>query len=197
MELIKCLEDKNRALDILEQAFSSVAAITWMIQGTKNKRELLREFLAYCYHESAEKQGAYLTSDRNGVVFFYNLRSKSWSVSGLFRKLYLMFVVVGMRRSFEILKTRRMIDNLRPKTGWYGWFLATEMDVKGIRAAYEIKRDMYKMADATGEAIYVETTIERIMVLYRRIGFYEYARRTHPYNGLNIWFMRRDPKTLA
>ena len=89
-----------------------------------------------------------------------------------------------------------MIDAVRPKKGWYGWFLATDPGVIGTRAGYEIKRDMYRMADETNEPIYVETTIKRIMILYRKIGFQEYARRKHPYENLDIWFMKRDPHTF-
>ncbi len=89
-----------------------------------------------------------------------------------------------------------MIEGRRPEKGWYGWFLATEKTANGTRAGHEMRREMYRMADETNEPIYVETTTERTMVLYTKIGFYEYARIKHPYQDINIWFMRRDPHTF-
>ncbi len=197
MNLIQNDRDKDRALDILEEAFYHVPGVMWMITKTKNRRKYLRIFLSLCFQETSEKHGAYLTSDGNGVVFFYHLQNKPNWVLNFFRKLYLILRIIGIKRSVCILKTRKMIDAVRPKKGWYGWFLATEKGVIGNRAGYEIKRDMYRMADETNEPIYVETTIRRIMILYKKIGFQEYARRKHPYENLDIWFMKRDPHTFT
>ena len=88
------------------------------------------------------------------------------------------------------------MDEVRPKKGWYGWFLATKKGVIGTRAGYEIKRDMFRMADAQHETIYVETTDKRTLLLYKKIGFSEYAVRNHPFEDLQIWFMKREPKIV-
>ena len=196
MNQIKTDSEKNRALDILEQAFYNVPGVMWMIKTTTNRRKHLRIFLSLCFQETSEKHGAYLTSDGNGVVFFYQLQNKPNLLFNFFRKLYLILSIIGVKRSLCVLKTRKMIDGVRPKKGWYGWFLATDKDVIGTRAGYEIKRDMYRMADETNEPIYVETTMKRIMILYKKIGFQEYAKRKHPYEDLDIWFMNRDPHTF-
>ena len=196
MNQIKNSSDRNRAINILENAFYNVPGIMWMIKSTKNRRRDLRIFLSFCFDQTSEKEGAYLTSDKNGVVFFYNLQKKPNKLLDFFRKLYLILMVIGVKTSIRILKTRERVDQVRPKKGWYGWFLATEKETIGIRAAYEIRRDMFRMADETNEPIYVETTIERIRTLYSRIGFYEYAKIKHPYENLNIWFMKRDPHTF-
>ena len=74
--------------------------------------------------------------------------------------------------------------------------MATDRRVVGTNAGYEIKREMFRMADATNEPIYVETTVQRCVTLYTRIGFYEYARIKHPYEDFEIWFMKRDPHTF-
>jgi hypothetical protein len=193
MNQIKSDTDKNRALDILEQAFYDVPGVMWMIKHTKYRRKHLRLFLSLCFQETSEKHGAYLTSDGNGVVFFYNLQERPHLVLNFFRKIYIILAIIGVKRSLCVLNTRKLIDQVRPKKGWYGWFLATAQGVIGTRAGYEIKRDMFKIADETNEPIYVETTIRRIMILYTKIGFHEYAKRKHPYEDLDIWFMKRDP----
>ena len=195
MNQIRNANDRNRALDILENAFYNVPGVMWMIKSTENKRRDLRIFLSLCFYQTSEKGGAYLTSDKNGVVFFYHLQKKPNQLLDFFRKLYLILILVGVKTSIRIIKTRKIIDQVRPKKGWYGWFLATEEAI-GNRAGYEIKRDMYRMADETNEPIYVETTIARIKTLYSRIGFYEYARVKHPYENIDIWFMKRDPHTF-
>ena len=110
--------------------------------------------------------------------------------------VYLMITVIGIRRGIRALKTRKLMDTVRPAKGWYGWFLAIEKGVNGNLAGYEIKRDMFRMADDRNETIYVETTDERTMQLYKKIGFLEYEVQKHPYEDLNIWFMKREPNTV-
>lgn len=197
MKIITSTIDEARALDILQDAFSTVPGVTWMVENTRNEKAALRKLLAFCFHTSAEKHGAFLTADRNGVVFFYHLQSKPKLLKHILRSLYLALAVIGIQRSIEIVRTRKIIDSIRPKRGWYGWFLATSKDKQGLQAAYEIKRDMFRIADETSEPIFVETTIPRIKELYKLIGFYEYAKLKHPYkDNLEIWLMRRDPHTI-
>jgi hypothetical protein len=197
MELIRNPYDEARALEILEDAFAAVPGVTWMVERARNKKAALRKLLAFCFRESADKKGAFLTADRNGVVFFYHLQQKPAWIKHIFRSLRLMLGVIGIRRSMEIIRTRKLIDSLRPSKGWYGWFLATAKDKIGMRAGYEIKQEMFRIADEANEPIYVETTVPRVALLYKKIGFYEYARVRHPFKeSLQIWLMRRDPASL-
>jgi hypothetical protein len=195
MKHIKTVDEQRRALDILEEAFLQVPGVMWLFSSAQDKRKCLRTLLRLCFQETSERQGAYLTSDQNGVVFFYHLKKRPNRIFQFFRNAYLALAIIGLRHSLCVLRTRRIINSVRPRNGWYGWFLATDPKANDTRAGYEIKQDIFRIADQTNESIYVETTLRRTMVLYTKIGFYEYARRKHPYDDFTIWFMRRDPHT--
>ena len=191
MNLIKTKNDKTRALDILENAFISSRGMTWMLR--KSSKKSFRIFLSFFFHEAAAKNGAYLTSDRNGVVFFYQLQNQNRSILDFLRRLYIAIFIMGLKKGILAAKYKRLIDETRPKTGWFGWLVATDNKVSGNSAAYEIKQEMFRMADETNEPIYVETTVPRVMLLYKTSGYYEYSKIKHPYEDLTIWFMKRDP----
>ncbi len=193
MDIITNHKDKTRALDILEDAFIGSRGMTWMLR-TCNKKNL-RVFLSFFYHEVAVKNGAYLTSDKNGIVFFYQLQNQNWSVSNFFRKLYIAIFIMGIKNALKAGRYKKLIDSTRPKAGWFGWLVATDNKVPGNKAAYEIRQEMFRLADETNEPIFVETTIPRVMLLYKASGYYEYHSVKHPYEDLTIWFMRRDPKS--
>ena len=53
------------------------------------------------------------------------------------------------------------------------------------------EQEMFRLADETNEPIYVETTNPRVMLLYKKSGYVEYANLKHPYEDLTIWFMKR------
>ena len=196
MEQIIKPSDKQRALIILEQAFNSSPGINWML-GRKQSRRSLRAFLSFMYHEAVAKKGAYITSDTNGVVLFYRLQDQRTSARNWFRKLYVFFFVMGMKSGWKAMRYQRLINAVRPNKGWLGMLVATDTTVPGNAAAYEIKQEMFRIADEQDEDIYVETTIPRVMLLYKAAGYIEYEQLKHPYEDLTVWFLRRTPHTFS
>jgi hypothetical protein len=195
MNQIQTVQEKKRALDILEKAFINSKGMTWMIK--RKSKTNLRVFLTYLFNEARAKKGTWLTTDNDGVVFFYHLKNRTISFRNIFLKPYVILVVMGYRNGWKAYKYKNIIDATRPQTGWFGWLFATDNTNSGVRAAYEIKEEIFKMADGTKEPIYVETTAKRAMTLYKASGYYEYAKMKHPYENLTIWFMKRDPKVSA
>lgn len=194
MYQIRNKKDKKRAIGIMAKAFINSKGMTWMLKH-KNENNL-RLFLSYLFHEAAIKNGAWLTNDNNGVVLFYNMQNNKQSIQNIFRKLYVFIIIMGFKNGLKAYRYKKIIDEIRPKTGWYGWLFATDNTTIGVGAAYEIKQELFNMSDETNEPIYVETTTARAMILYKASGYYEYAKINHPYEDLTIWFMKRDPHTF-
>ncbi len=195
MNPVQNKQDKKRALDIMVKAFIGSTGMTWMLK--RNNKANLRIFLSFFFHEVSVKNGAWLTSDRNGVVFFYQLQNHKQSVLNIFRKLYVFVFIMGFTKGIKAMRCKTTVDKIRPKTGWFGWLVATDDTAIGNAAAYEIKNEMFRLADESNEPIYVETTVKRVMILYKASGYYEYAKIKHPYQAdLTIWFMKRDPHTF-
>jgi hypothetical protein len=194
MVQIQNTQDKNRALDILEDAFASSPGMTWMLK--RKSKASLRIFLTYFFYEVKAKKGAWQSTDRNGVVFFYHLQNKNQSILNTFRKLYVFLFIMGIKNGVRAIRYKRLIDSIRPKTGWFGWLVATDKNTIGKSAGYEMKNEMFRMADLSNEPIYIETTILRVMILYRSLGYDVYHVMQHPYEDLTIWFLKRDPNPL-
>lgn len=195
MDQIRNKTDKKRAIDIMEKAFINSQGMTWMLKQ-KNESSL-RMFLSYFFHEAAIKDGAWLTTDKNGVVLFYHMKNNKQSIQNIFRKIYVLLAIMGVRNGVKAYRYKKIIDKVRPKDGWYGWLFATDHDeTVGVNAAYEIRRETFRIADETNEPIYVETTTKRAMILYKASGYYEYAKINHPYEDLTVWFLKRDPHTF-
>ncbi len=194
MQLIQSEIQKTRALTILNKAFHESPGITWMLGENKNDKKL-NTFLSIFLLEAYVKNGAYLTSDNNGVVLFFRLQNSKASFLLAIKKIYVLLFIIGLNRGIKALKYKKTVSEIRPKTGWLGWLVATDNSVKGNAAAYEIKNFMFEKSDDSKETIYVETTVPRVRLLYRVSGYTEYAHLKHPYNNTDVWFMKRDPKT--
>ena len=110
----------------------------------------------------------------------------------ILRKVFALLFIIGINRGIKAIKYKKKIDNIRPKSGWLGMLVATDQKSKGNVAAYEINREMLRIANETNENIYVETTVPRVRILYKRAGYNEYASIKHPYVDLTVWFMEKS-----
>lgn len=191
MYLCKNKIDKERVLGIFEEAFKNSPGITWMIGDNKKK---VRNILNLFIHEASVKDGTFLTENNQGAVLFFQLENNTKSVPLTIRKMYIFLFVIGINRGIKAIRYKKMIDKIRPKHGWLGWLVASNQNVAGNEAAYEIKREMFRIADQTNQPIFIETTVPRVRKLYRIAGYKEYNSIQHPYEDLTIWFFRRDPE---
>lgn len=192
MKLIQTRRDKHRAFEILENAFQSSPGMNWMLKDRSSKHAK-KWILRVLYTDAQLRNGAYLTSDRNGVVFFYHLSKKGISATGIFQKIYVLLFISGIKNGLRSIKYQKKIAAIRPKSGWLGMISATDSSANGTKAAFEIKNEMFRIADDTNEDIYVETTVPRVKLLYQAAGYELYFTMEHPYDDLTIWFLHRRP----
>ena len=105
----------------------------------------------------------------------------------------MLLFVTGIKNGLRSFKYQKKIAVIRPKSGWLGMISATDATATGTKAAFEIKNNMFQLADDTNEPIYVETTVPRVKTLYQAAGYELYSTMKHPYDDLTIWFFRRSP----
>ena len=196
MELIQGKEQKRRLFEIFEQAFAQSPGMNWMLRhrdSSRGKRWIIRLMT----NEGIAKKGAFLTSDNNGAVLFFQVQKRALSPLNILRTIYIFLFITGVKNGFRALRYQKMVAAIRPKTGWLGLLVATDQTVPGNVAAFEIKQEMFRIADDHNECIYIETTVPRVRLLYKAAGYIEYAELKHPYTDLTIWFFRRDPFTYS
>ncbi|MFT5779831.1 MAG: hypothetical protein ACI837_002790 [Crocinitomicaceae bacterium] len=196
MEIIRTKNQKERVFEIFEHAFISSPGMNWMLRNRNSERGK-RWIINLMFHEGISQKGAFITSDNNGAVLFFQVQKKAFTPLNIFRTLYILGFVTGIKNGIRALRYKKMVATIRPKTGWLGLLVATDRTAEGSGAAFEIKREMFRLADESNECIYVETTVPRVRTLYKAAGYIEYAEMQHPYADLKIWFFRRDPFTYS
>jgi len=192
VNIIKTKKDKKRALEIFIAGFIDSPGIMWVL---KRKTIAARKMtINILFHEGLAKNGAYLTEDKNGALLFYKTEDNRSNFINSLRKLYLILFYAGIRNAYRLIQYRKMISATRPKGALVGFLVATDQNVVGSEAAYEIKREMFKMSKKQNKPICLETSIPRVRKLYKLSGYEEYAAIKHPYEDLTIWFFKRENK---
>lgn len=193
MKRIQSIDDRQKAFEVLASAFRHSKGMTWMLRNPKCVRSR-KSILNFFYSEAHARNGAYITQDKKGVVFLYSQSKTSFSFRRLGQKFHVILFATGIRNGIRSLKYQQLIRKIRPKTGWVATLLACDSTESGIKTAFEIKQEIFQLADRYKQVIYAETTSFRACQLYKIIGYELYHTEKHPYADLTIWFFRREPK---
>ncbi len=193
MKRIQSLDDKRKAFNVLTNAFKNSKGMTWMLRKPQSLRSR-KHILNFFYSEALARDGAFITSDQNGVIFLHPQSKETFSFRRLSQKLYIFLFITGIRNGIRSIQYQKLIRKVRPKSGWVATLLACDSTESGIKTAFEIKQEIFELADRYNQFIYAETTSFRACQLYKIIGYELYHTEKHPYADLTIWFFRRNPK---
>jgi len=186
MYLVKSQQDIDRAQEIFIEAFNDSEGINWVLKRrTKKSKELTVKVLL---HEGIDKNGAYLSEDRNGAVLFYDSNNKGSSINNIIRKVHLVLRFSGIQNTLKLISYRKLIAATRPKNSMVGFLVATDRKIKTNNAIYEIHNEMLAIAKRQGKQIVLETSKPRVRRLYSFAGYEQYAEVKHPFSDLTIWF---------
>jgi len=179
------------ALDILTKVYANAPNITWVLKpGERN----LRFFFAFLIDDVIQKKGAYITDNKKGVLFLYNLENRNISLKAFLNKFMLTFFILGIKKSIQLIHLQNIQKSIRPKVGLYAMALAIENEQHKYPTGLEIKRDLFTIQELNNLPVYAETTNPRYVRLYEAIGFIVYKQIPHPYTNLNIWFLKLERK---
>ncbi len=185
-------QENDRARQILTEALKDSLGIHWVI---KQKSELGKVLaLEVLFYEGADKDGVYLSDDKNGAVVFYDINDSRKSRQNALRKFKLVWRHSGILSLYRLLRYRKMISSTRPKQAMVGFLVGTDRSVKGTKAIFDIHQGMQEIAANVKLPICLETTLPRVRRLYQFAGYTEYASKTHPYADLEIYFFIKHPK---
>ncbi|MEN9399118.1 MAG: hypothetical protein RL632_219 [Bacteroidota bacterium] len=194
MKVVQTREDETRAIEILEDAFVESLGVYWMVKNPDSLKQR-KWIIRLLFFESQEKQGAYITSDRNGALLFFQVSQKAVSLRLFFLKLYVLLFVTGIRNGVKAIRYQKKVAALRTENGWLGLLVATDKNQRTAKTAFEIKHKMFQTSDQSNLCIFIETTVPRVRKLYQTSGYVEYAEMKHPYTDLTVWFFKREPNS--
>lgn len=188
-------------INTLCNAFSRNRRMHLLI-GTRNRYRLrLRLLMSYCYHMVKKVNGIH--TSRNGHTHLVAYRKSEWSYTLMDTLRYLMVVIrtIRIHRILGIIKRERLIKSIREEEiirnqdqdYLYVWFLAQSPEYNKIDGLVEVKNALINQALSLHLPIYMETTDQRLLTLYRRAGFHFYESAIIDVDGSKIWYGRLDP----
>lgn len=188
MKILKPEQD-TLAVSILNKCFRENANFRFMF-GTNPARWRVRLFLKTCIRHARHQQGAYLSTDEQGVAFIWcNQTAKRRSPLSVLQALF----IFPLRKFFRISKFQNTVKNFLPKEPHlYYQFLAVSKNENHLTTIVDLRDHTFGLAESMQLPIYAQTSNERTKNLYERYGFKSYGEVTFPKMGGKLYFLKRD-----
>jgi hypothetical protein len=185
--------NKQKAIDVLVSAFSTVPGALWVVKKDDYVQERIRVLCEYCLETSMQKDGAFISSDNNGVALIFDSRKKQKPIPWILGYIKLGNKCIGWSRAWSIIVRERTIQQKRPKTPHLCfWMLAVDDHTLGVNTIIELRDFAYELSQKTALPIYLETTSVRNKTMYQRYGFEVYDTWGITKQNIFMWFMKRE-----
>jgi hypothetical protein len=187
--------DREIIISIVSSAFEQNPRVVAMMKRRDPARSV-RLMTEYAYHLVGKFDGIYLSKDKTTVLFYY--RKSAYKRDLVDNLLYGKMFLQAIRPSqlFPTLKREKYILSLRPDYPdyIYVWILGSLPDKTSLRGLADIRDHLFGLSEKLQLPILIETTVEKVLKLYKYVGFEEYHRWNDTEAGINVWFLERKLK---
>ncbi len=185
--------DKDKVVKIICESFDTNPHVNLVIKNDRKRSKRMVAMAKYAFEFGMRRKGVHLTDDGLGVVIIYEDGKVSMNLKEYLMQLGLGFKAFTIARSPMVDKLEREIRKRRPGNVkfLYLWFFGVANEALGTNDARELMKHMFNLSAEQKIPIYLETSIKRNSIIYKRYGFEEYDLFKTGHEDLEMLYMRR------
>ena len=185
--------DRDIIISIVSKAFEENPRIQAMMKNRDPTRSV-RLMTEYAYDLVEKYNGIYLSADKTIVLFYYKNSDYCKGAIDYFKYGKLFMKAIRPSQLFPTLRREKYIKSIRPdyEDYIYVWILGSVQDKTSIRGLADIRNHLFGLSDKLNIPILIETTIEKLLKLYKYVGFEIYHTWYDGEADINVWFLQRD-----
>jgi hypothetical protein len=189
--------DKQIILEIMAGAFRESDRLKAILRKGKTDKRI-KIMAAYGYDLAKKFNGVYLSKDKStAIVFWQNSIYKKSLLDHV--KYFIMFLrVVQLGKLFETIKRENSVEKRRLNLDDYIYvlLLGSDPSVTSIRGLADIRDHLNNTSRDLQLPILIETSVEKVLKLYRYVGFEVYDEFFDETIGLPVYFLKKDTVEL-
>lgn len=186
--------DKEIVKEILSGAFMESDRLQAILRkGNTEKR--IKIMSAYGYDLCKKFDGVFLSEDKSTAILYWRQSDFKRSIKDWMKYLRMFLQTVQIRKVFSTLKREKLVESHRLDIPdyIYVWILGSDPSRTSIRGLADIRDQLNKLSKEHNLPILIETTVEKLLKLYRYVGFEEYDKIFDTSTNLDVWFLKKDP----
>ncbi len=192
--------DKEILLDIFAGAFAESDRLKAILRKGKTEKRI-KIMSAYSYDLAKKFNGVYLSKDRTTALIYWRHSEYKRSFMDYIRYGKMFLQTIRISKLLSTLKREKYVASCRPKIDdyIYVWILGSDPNTTSIRGLADIRDHLFGLSDKYGIPILIETTVEKLLKLYKYVGFEIYKEIFDETIGLPVYFLKKghiDPELL-
>jgi hypothetical protein len=184
--------DRDIIISIVSVAFRQNPRAQAMMKKNNPARSV-RLMTEYAYRLVEKFNGIYLSEDKTTVLFYYRKSQYKRGFLDILRYGKMFLQAIRFSQLVPTLKREKYIAGLRPDYDdyIYVWVLGSVPNNKSLRGLADIRDHLFGLSEKYQIPILIETTVEKVLKLYKYVGFTEYNRWEDKEAGIDVWFLER------
>jgi ribosomal protein S18 acetylase RimI-like enzyme len=194
-------EALDRAVVTLERAFANDPMFVWMFPDPSRRSRALRHLnrvpLRY-----ALRSGRVTAANDGGAVAIWIPPGHTMTFGGMLRSGMIGSALgMGLRPFVQFMRANEAMAKVHhqhvPEPHWYLLIVGVDPELQGRGLGSALVKEGLKLADEAGCPCYLETSDERNLAFYQRLGFVVIATAPLGPGWPPGWAMRRDAGRLT
>lgn len=185
--------DKERVIKIICESFDSNPHVNLIIKNDKKRPSRMAAMAAYAFEIGMRRNGVHLTDDGHGVAIIFDFNKIKMNLYEYLLQLQLIYKSFTVSRTLMVNKVESLIRKNRAKNVdfLYLWFFGVADEALGTSDGRDLMKFIFNMSAEQKLPIYLETSLKRNNIIYKRFGFEVYNVLETGYDNLTMWYMKR------
>ena len=185
--------DENKVIRIICESFNTNPHINFIIKNDEKRDARMRTMARYAFRMGLRRDAVHLTDDGLGVAIIYEYGKVSMNLREYILQLGLGINAFTLRRSYMVNSLETLIRKNRASDVdfLYLWFFGVADEALGTSDGRDLMKHIFSMSADQKLPIYLETSIRRNNIIYKRFGFEDYNMLETGKDGLTFWYMKR------
>lgn len=183
------LQDRSLVTTMLAQSFDENKSVNYIIPQDRHRTKRILRLMEYSFDYCRLFGEVYLSGDKQGCALIVYPWKVKTTVRSMLLDLRLILRCVGPVNLRKVLQREAIIKKLHPREPFcYLWFIGVVSTVQQKGIGSTLLRELLDQCDRDGLPVYLETSVERNVPWYQRLGFTVYHKLDL---GYTLYCMKR------
>jgi hypothetical protein len=202
--LFKTTNADDIVINALCNAFKHNERVHALVGEYANFKRGVQILITHCYFMVKKLDGVFVAKNEATVLLYYQNSSHYYTFKDALRYVYLGLRIIGVQQLKTVILREKHVKQKRAvelkkhgETDYlYVWFLGQTAEEKSVEGLFAAKKHIFERAKALKLPIYMETSNQRLLPIYKRIGFEFYDTLEDASTKLTISFARCAPTSI-
>lgn len=185
--------DKEKVVRIICESFDKNPHINYIIKNDDKRSKRIAILAEYAFELGMRRNGVTLTDDELGVAIIYRNNFVKMNLYEYSLQAGLALKTFSLLRALKVNKLESLVKkNRETKVDFlYLWFFGVADEGLGTNDGRDLMKYIFKLSFDLKLPIYLETTLKRNNIIYKRFGFEDYKVLNTGIGDLTFWYMVR------